>query len=75
MCFAAKATLSYRPDKRTTQVFQTTINNTHPASEKTAQNVVSICVIITLILIWYNIYSFVNLSEHNNMLAVKTVVQ
>jgi len=42
MCIA-KATLSYRPGKHTTRVFWTTVNSTHPANEKTAQNIVRIC--------------------------------
>jgi len=37
---AAKATLSYRSGKLTTQVFRATVNSTDPANEKTAQSIV-----------------------------------
>jgi len=42
LCSTAKATLSYRPRKPTTQIFQMTVNNMDPINEKMTQDIVSI---------------------------------
>jgi len=42
LCWTAKATLSYRPRKPTTQIFQMTVSNADPANERMTQHIVSI---------------------------------